>query len=140
MIALLSGLTAQAVTIVESTEFPTQNIIAGQSQQTVSGTDTQIMRNEDTLHVGAGQSFTLSGAETLSAITIQMGVDRNKTIPATGTHEFALWIGSYDDTTVSNHVAGATNLLTSIDVAGMSFSSGNYYTLNLDAPLSLPAG
>ncbi|MDF7826664.1 hypothetical protein P4B35_21725 [Pontiellaceae bacterium B12227] len=138
MIALMSGWTAQAATIQENTVFPTSDIISGQSQQAQDGLN--IMRNEDTLHVGAGQSFTLSGAETLQAITIQMAVGKNKNIAATGTHEFELWIGSYDDTTVSNHVAGATNLLTSIDVAGLSFSSGNYYTLNLDAPLALPAG
>ncbi|MDF7808052.1 hypothetical protein P4E94_11430 [Pontiellaceae bacterium B12219] len=137
--ALLSGLTAQAVTIQENTAFPTQDIIPGQSQQITDG-GTQIMRNEDTLHVGAGQSFTLSSPETLAAITIQMGVGRNKSIAASGTHELELWIGSYDDTTASNHVVGATSLLTSIDVAGFTFSDGNYYTFNLDSALSLPAG
>lgn len=134
----LAGAGVQAGTILENTEFPTQNIISGQSQLAQDGLN--IMRNEDVLHVGAGQSFTLSGAETLQAITIQMAVGKNKNIAAAGTHEFELWIGSYDDTTVSNHVAGATKLLTSIDVAGLSFSSGNYYTLNLDAPLALAAG
>ena len=142
MIALLSGLTAQAVTIQENTAFPTSDIIAGQSQQAQDGLN--IMRNEDLLHVGAGQSFTLSGAETLAAITFQQAVGKNRTNLDASTHELELWIGTYDDTTVSNHVAGATNLLTSIAVDSISFpggfTGGNYYTLNLDSALALPAG
>lgn len=134
VIALLSGIAAQAATIQENAGFPDVDII---DSQLVDESTAGIRDIVNPIEAHMGQSFTLTNLTTLRAITVK---SHNTVTWNTGDDVLELWIGADADTNAANFVAGATNLLTTVDMGGVTATAGNYYTINLDADLVLPAG
>ena len=137
-IALFCAAAAQAVTITENTIFPEMNLIVGQTNwNSQLGLQDRIINSGTTTNdLSIGQSFKIDSPTTLRAITIQN--HSTKTWGA-GTHVLELWVGA-NDGTASNFVAGATNVLTTIDLQNTSLAGLSYITFNLDSDLSLAAG
>jgi hypothetical protein len=134
VIALLSGMAAQAVTVQENTVFPDMDVIAS---QLVDESTAGIRDIANPIEAHMGQSFTLTNSATLRAITVKSHSDATWN---SGDDVLELWIGADTDPNPTNFVAGATSLLTTVDVGGLSVTAGNYYTVNLDSDLVLPAG
>ena len=133
-IALFCAVAAQAVTIQENTVFPAMDIIASQE---IGASSIGIRDIPNPIHAICGQTFTITNSTTLRAITLK--ANSSKTF-SSGDDMVELWIGADTDTNVANFVAGGTNLLTSFDLNGVTLAAGNYYTINLDSDLALPAG
>jgi hypothetical protein len=135
--ALLVGAAAQAVTIQQNTAFPEMNAFLSQTNwNSQLGLQDRIINGTITNDLSIGQSFKLDAETTLRAITFQN--HQSRTWNTNTTHELELWIGG-NDGTASNFVAGATSLLTTIDLAGQTLGA-DFVTFNLDADLVLPAG
>lgn len=138
LVGLLGGMAAQAATLQENMVFPDSDIIMSQTNwnSQLGLQDRVISGGTVTNDLSIGQSFTLDDSTTLRAITLQHHINR---VWGAGTHELELWIGE-NDGTASNFVAGATNLLTTVDLQSTSITALSYITFNLASDLALPAG
>ncbi|MDF7809502.1 hypothetical protein P4E94_18815, partial [Pontiellaceae bacterium B12219] len=135
-IALLSGAVAQAATLKENSVFPDTNLITSQTNwNSQLGLQDRLINGNPT-DLSIGQSFKIESPTTLRAITLQNHQDRSW---GEGTHALELWIGE-NDGSASNFVAGATKLVTTIDLENTSIAALDYLSFNLDSDLALPAG
>lgn len=119
--------------------FPDVDVLASQQDANATSTIAYTGATNAAANVALGQSFSVPSAQTLRAITIQKSGDLAMSV--VGMHELNLWVGEYDSTTdSSNHVVGATLHTQTIDITGVSFGDGEFYTFNLDSDLNLTAG
>lgn len=135
--ALLLSAVAQAATVSINPVFPENDIVISNLVDEGAAVGVRDIGSPD-INANPGQSFVLTNATTVRALTFQLY--GGGTGWGAGTHEIELWIGEDTDSNVSNFVAGATNLLTSFDLAGTTIAEGEYITIDLDSDLVLPAG
>jgi hypothetical protein len=137
--ALLSGLTAAAVTVQENVNFPDLDLIISQQVDEGSAGIRDLESGANDIEANMGQTFTLDNPATIRAITLKSHSTYAETWLTTGDEVLDIWIGENDGVS-TNFVAGSTNLLTSVAISNMAFAAGSYYTFNLDSDVMLPAG
>ncbi|MDF7808118.1 sulfatase [Pontiellaceae bacterium B12219] len=101
------------------TIFPTDNVVLSNAVSEVNGVP---VRDNDSYTNSGGQTFRLTEAATLTALTLKGG---NNVSFGDGEHNVELWIGQY-----VNGVPGDTLVREYIDLENRSVSSGNFYTID----------
>ncbi|MDF7800422.1 hypothetical protein P4C99_13170 [Pontiellaceae bacterium B1224] len=135
-LAFLASAAIQAATLQENTVFPDVNVIVSQTNwNSQLGLQDRLI-GETSTDLSIGQSFEIENPTTLRAITIQ---NHSAKTWGAGAHALELWIGG-NDGSASNFVAGATKIMTTVDLQNTSIAGLSYITFNLDSDVSLTAG